>query len=67
MDTRFCVSDPTASVRVMEVVWAGVGFLIGLALWIPFVIDARIDTKLIKLEGRIDAQLIRAGWRDRRT
>jgi hypothetical protein len=51
----------------MEVVWAGVGFLIGLALWIPFVIDARIDTKLIKLEGRIDAQLIRAGWRDRRS
>jgi hypothetical protein len=33
----------------------------------PLISDARIDTKLIKLEGRIDAQLIRAGWRDRRS
>jgi len=49
----------------MEVIWAGIGFLIGLALWTPFIIDARIDTRLIRLEGPLKAQLIKAGGRQR--
>jgi len=41
----------------MEVIWFGTGFLVGMALWMPFIIDARLDAKLARLGtslGRLD-------------
>ena len=55
----------------MEMVWLGVGFLIGMSLWLPFIIDARLDARLAQLavsstysgtcrpQSRIDSSEIR--------
>ena len=44
---------PVLRSPVMEMVWLGVGFLIGMSLWLPFNIGARMDARLAVLEGRI--------------
>jgi len=51
----------------MEVIWSGVGFLIGLTLWMPFILEARVDTKLIGFERRIKRELVEGMRRDRRS
>ena len=33
----------------MEVIWFGIAFLIGVVLWMPFTIDARLDVKLARV------------------
>jgi len=33
----------------MEIIWFGIGFLIGMVLWMPFIIDARMDVKLARV------------------
>jgi hypothetical protein len=50
------VSDLAATVTIMEVMWSGLGFLIGMSVWMPFIIDARMDAKLTALEDRINLQ-----------
>jgi hypothetical protein len=49
----------------MEPIWPAIGFLFGITLWMPFIIGARTDVKLARLEGRIRAELIRAMQQDR--
>ena len=44
----------------MEYIWPAIGFLFGITLWMPFIIGARTDVKLARLEGRIRADLIRS-------
>jgi hypothetical protein len=34
----------------MEIVWSGIGFLIGMSLWLPFIVGARVEAKLVRLE-----------------
>ena len=43
------LSDPRTGFRLMEVIWFGIGFLIGVVLWMPFIIDARLDVKLARV------------------
>ena len=49
----------------MELIWPVIGFLFGITLWMPFIIGARTDAKLARLEGRIRVDLIRAMHQDR--
>ena len=50
----------------MEVVWSGIGFLVGMSLWLPFIIGERVGAKLALLEGRINAQEARFLTRSQR-
>ena len=43
------LSDPRTKFRLMEVIWFGIAFLIGVVLWMPFIIDARLDVKLARV------------------
>jgi hypothetical protein len=49
-----------ATVLSWNFIWPVIGFLFGITLWMPFIIGARIDAKLARLEGRIQADLIKA-------
>jgi hypothetical protein len=33
----------------MGVIWFGVGFMVGMVLWMPFIIDARMDVRLARI------------------
>jgi hypothetical protein len=44
----------------VEFVWPAIGFLSGVVLWMPFIIGARTDAKLARLEGRLRVEVIRA-------
>jgi hypothetical protein len=35
----------------MEIIWLGIGFLVGMALWMPFLIDARLGARLARIRG----------------
>jgi hypothetical protein len=49
----------------MEFVWPVIGFLSGIVLWMPFIIGARTDAKLARLEGRLRVELIRSSRQGR--
>jgi hypothetical protein len=42
----------------MEIIWLGIGFLVGMAMWTPFLIDARLGARLARIEASL-------GWFDR--
>jgi hypothetical protein len=37
----------------MEIVWLGLGFLVGMALWTPFLIDERFGARRARIEGSL--------------
>ena len=41
----------------MEVVWSGIGFLVGMSLWLPFIIGARVEAKLAGTDAWITAKV----------
>ena len=45
----------------MEVTWLGIGFLVGMTLWMPFIVGARMDAKFAHIEALIDARIVRIG------
>ena len=41
----------------MEVVWSGIGFLVGMSLWLPLIIGARVEAKLAGIDAWMRAQV----------
>jgi len=35
----------------MEIVWSGTGFLVGVSVWLPFIVTAGLEAKLARLSG----------------
>jgi hypothetical protein len=42
----------------MEIVWLGIGFLVGASLWMPVVIAAQVELRVVRL---LTAQAERSG------
>jgi hypothetical protein len=49
---------------VVEVVWFGAGFLIGMAVWKPFLVAAQVESRLVRFVAATDVPSVQGPARN---